>query len=145
MNLNYKHLHYFWVVAQEGSITRAAERLDVAVQTISGQLGLLEKQVGRALFNSQGRGLVLSDAGRVALGSTASHKPRGVAGDRLELLAVFEPGDADRADSAGERSEPTRPRAMNSSGRGARCRTGPLTVRPAVPARKRPRGCSPLR
>ena len=68
MNLNYKHLHYFWVVAQEGSITRAAERLGVAVQTISGQLSLLEKQVGRTLFNSQGRGLVLSDAGRTALG-----------------------------------------------------------------------------
>lgn len=66
--LNYKHLHYFWVVAQEGSITRAAERLDVAVQTISGQLSLLEKQLGKALFNSQGRGLVLSDAGRTALG-----------------------------------------------------------------------------
>jgi LysR family transcriptional activator of nhaA len=66
--LNYKHLHYFWVVAQEGSITRAAERLDVAVQTISGQLSLLERQLGKALFNSQGRGLVLSDAGRLALG-----------------------------------------------------------------------------
>jgi len=66
--LNYKHLHYFWVVAQEGSITRAAERLDVAVQTISGQLSLLERQLGKALFNSQGRGLVLSEAGRTALG-----------------------------------------------------------------------------
>jgi len=66
--LNYKHLHYFWVVAQEGSITRAAERLDVAVQTISGQLSLLERHLGKALFNSQGRGLVLSEAGRVALG-----------------------------------------------------------------------------
>jgi LysR family transcriptional activator of nhaA len=66
--LNYKHLHYFWVVAQEGSITRAAERLGLAVQTISGQLSLLERQLGKALFNSQGRGLVLSDAGRVALG-----------------------------------------------------------------------------
>ncbi len=66
--LNYKHLHYFWVVAQEGSITRAAERLDVAVQTISGQLSLLERNLGKALFNSQGRGLVLSEAGRVALG-----------------------------------------------------------------------------
>lgn len=66
--LNYKHLHYFWVVAQEGSITRAAERLDVAVQTISGQLALLEKQLGKALFNSQGRGLALSEAGRQALG-----------------------------------------------------------------------------
>lgn len=66
--LNYKHLHYFWVVAQEGSITRAAERLGVAVQTISGQLSLLEKQLGKSLFNSQGRGLVLSDSGRLALG-----------------------------------------------------------------------------
>lgn len=66
--LNYKHLHYFWVVAQEGSITRAAERLGVAVQTISGQLSLLERQLGKALFNSQGRGLVISEAGRAALG-----------------------------------------------------------------------------
>jgi LysR family transcriptional regulator, transcriptional activator of nhaA len=66
--LNFKHLHYFWVVAQEGSITRAAERLGVAVQTISGQLSLLERQLGKALFNSQGRGLVLSEAGRLALG-----------------------------------------------------------------------------
>lgn len=66
--LNYKHLHYFWVVAQEGSITRAAERLGVAIQTISGQLSLLERQLGKSLFNSQGRGLVLSDAGRLALG-----------------------------------------------------------------------------
>lgn len=65
--LNYKHLHYFWVVAQEGSMTRAAERLGVAVQTISGQLSLLERQLGKALFNSQGRGLVLSEAGRLAL------------------------------------------------------------------------------
>lgn len=66
--LNYKHLHYFWVVAQEGSITRAAERLGVAIQTISGQLSLLERELGKALFNPQGRGLVLSEAGRLALG-----------------------------------------------------------------------------
>ena len=49
-------------------MTRAAERLGVAVQTISGQLSLLERQLGKALFNSQGRGLVLSEAGRVAQG-----------------------------------------------------------------------------
>jgi LysR family transcriptional activator of nhaA len=67
-NLNYKHLHYFWVVAQEGSITRAADRLDVAVQTISGQLALLERQLGKTLFNPQGRGLVISETGRLVLG-----------------------------------------------------------------------------
>ena len=66
--LNYKHLHYFWVVAQEGSITKAASRLDVAVQTISGQLSLLERQLGKTLFKPQGRGLVLSDTGRLVLG-----------------------------------------------------------------------------
>ena len=67
-NLNYKHLHYFWVVAQEGSITRAADRLGVAIQTISGQLSLLETQLGKALFVPQGRGLALSEVGRTVQG-----------------------------------------------------------------------------
>ena len=67
-NLNYKHLHYFWVVAQEGSITRAAERLGVAIQTISGQLSLLEAQLGKTLFVPQGRGLALSEVGRLVQG-----------------------------------------------------------------------------
>jgi LysR family transcriptional regulator, transcriptional activator of nhaA len=67
-SLNFKHLHYFWVVAHEGSMTRAAERLGVAVQTISGQLAVLERSLGKALFVSQGRGLALSEAGRAALG-----------------------------------------------------------------------------
>lgn len=65
---NYKHLHYFWVVAKEGSVTRAAERLGVAVQTISGQVGLLEKSLGTTLFAPQGRGLTLTEAGRQVLG-----------------------------------------------------------------------------
>ncbi|NEX63760.1 transcriptional activator NhaR [Noviherbaspirillum galbum] len=66
--LNYRHLYYFWVVAKEGSLTRAAERLDVAVQTISTQLGLLEQFLGKALLAPQGRRLVLTEAGRLALG-----------------------------------------------------------------------------
>lgn len=49
-------------------MTRAAERLDVAIQTISGQLSLLERQLGKSLFIAQGRGLALSEAGRLALG-----------------------------------------------------------------------------
>jgi LysR family transcriptional regulator, transcriptional activator of nhaA len=67
VSLNYRHLYYFWVVAKEGSVTRAAERLDVAVQTISAQLSLLEQSVGKALLAPQGRRLVLTEAGRVAL------------------------------------------------------------------------------
>lgn len=65
--LNFRHLYYFWVVAKEGSVTRAAERLDVAVQTISAQLSLLEQSIGKALFAPQGRRLVLTEAGRIAL------------------------------------------------------------------------------
>lgn len=67
-NLNFRHLYYFWMVAKEGSVTRAAERLDVAVQTISAQLSLLEQSLGKSLFAPQGRRLVLTEAGRVALG-----------------------------------------------------------------------------
>lgn len=66
--LNYRHLYYFWIVAKEGSITRAAERLDVAVQTISAQLAQLEQALGKSLLAPQGRRLVLTEAGRVALG-----------------------------------------------------------------------------
>ncbi|MDF3035796.1 MAG: nhaR [Paucimonas sp.] len=65
--MNFRHLYYFWVVAKEGSLTRAAERLDVAVQTISAQVALLEQAVGKALLAPQGRRLVLTEAGRVAL------------------------------------------------------------------------------
>lgn len=67
MDLNFRHLHYFWVVAKEGSITRAAERLGLAVQTVSAQLALLEQAVGKSLFRPQGRRLVLTEAGQVAL------------------------------------------------------------------------------
>lgn len=36
--LNYRHLYYFWMVAKEGGFSRAAERLDMAIQTISAQV-----------------------------------------------------------------------------------------------------------
>lgn len=57
--LNYRHLLYFWVVAKEGTITRAAARLGVTVQTISGQLALLERDFGTTLFAPEGRRLAL--------------------------------------------------------------------------------------
>lgn len=66
-DLNFRHLYYFWVVAKEGGITRAAERLGLAVQTVSSQLTLLEQSMGKALFSQQGRRLVLTEAGRVAM------------------------------------------------------------------------------
>ncbi len=64
---NYKHLYYFWVVAKEGGISRAAEKLDMAVQTISAQVHELEQSLGYALLKPAGRGLVLTEAGEAAL------------------------------------------------------------------------------
>jgi LysR family transcriptional activator of nhaA len=64
--LNCKHLHYFRVVAAEGSIARAAEVLHLTPQTISGQLRILEEEVGVKLLEKSGRGLTLTDAGRLA-------------------------------------------------------------------------------
>lgn len=65
--LNHRHLHYFWVVAKEGGISRAAQRLGVAIQTISSQLKELEQALGTALFTQEGRRLVLTEAGRTTL------------------------------------------------------------------------------
>ena len=64
-NLNLKHLRYFWAVAGQGSIARAAETLYLTPQTISGQLRDLEEQVGAKLFSREGRNLVLTDTGRL--------------------------------------------------------------------------------
>ncbi len=62
-HLNYSHLHYFWAVASEGSIVKAAEILHITPQTISGQLKLLEETIGQPLFNRVGRRLVLTETG----------------------------------------------------------------------------------
>jgi LysR family transcriptional activator of nhaA len=64
---NYKHLYYFWVVAKEGGISKAASKLDMAVQTVSAQVRELERALGYALLKPAGRGVVLTDAGSAAL------------------------------------------------------------------------------
>jgi len=67
MALNYKHLRYFWEVAKEGHLTRAAKRLNVSQSALSAQIGKLEEQLGHKLFERRGRRLVVSPAGRIAL------------------------------------------------------------------------------
>ncbi len=66
-SFNYRHLYYFWIVATEGSMVGAAKRLNMAIQTISTQVKLLEQELGFALFKPKGRGLTLTDAGVAAL------------------------------------------------------------------------------
>jgi len=65
--INYKHLHYFWVVAKQGGIARASERLHLTPQTISGQINLLEETLGETLFTKVGRNLELTETGRLVL------------------------------------------------------------------------------
>lgn len=65
--VNYKHLHYFWVVAKEGSIVRASKKLHLTPQTISGQITLLENSLGVSLFEKAGRNLVITETGRLVL------------------------------------------------------------------------------
>ncbi|MCW0208003.1 LysR family transcriptional regulator [Achromobacter veterisilvae] len=64
--LNYRHLYYFWMVAKEGGFSRAAERLDMAIQTISAQVRELEKNLGHQLLKPAGRGVALTEAGEAA-------------------------------------------------------------------------------
>lgn len=63
--INYHHLLYFWTVAREGSVTRASRELLLAQPTISGQIRQLEEALGGKLFAKSGRGLVLTDFGRM--------------------------------------------------------------------------------
>jgi LysR family transcriptional activator of nhaA len=65
--LNYHHLHYFWAVAREGNLTRAAQRLHLSQSALSTQIRQLEAQLGQALFERRGRALHLTEAGRIAL------------------------------------------------------------------------------
>jgi LysR family transcriptional activator of nhaA len=64
--LNYHHLYYFWTVAREGSITAACNRLLLSPPTISAQIRELEVALGEKLFSRSGRGLTLTESGRLA-------------------------------------------------------------------------------
>ncbi|WP_372708268.1 LysR family transcriptional regulator [Brevundimonas sp.] len=66
-DLNYNHLRYFWAVAHEGSLTRAAAHMNLSQSALSVQIQKLEHQVGHPLFERVGRNLVLTEAGRIAL------------------------------------------------------------------------------
>lgn len=62
-DLNFRHLYYFWMIAREGSLSAASDRLELTPQTLSGQLAALEHQLGGALFQRRNRRLRLTDFG----------------------------------------------------------------------------------
>ncbi|WP_421852349.1 LysR family transcriptional regulator [Novosphingobium sp.] len=65
--LNYNHLRYFWAVAQDGNLSRTAERLNVSQSALSVQIRKLEDRLGHAMFERRGRALHLTEAGRITL------------------------------------------------------------------------------
>lgn len=62
--LNLRHLYYFWVISREGSIAKASDILDLAPQTLSGQLATFEVAVGGRLFLREHRKLLLTELGQ---------------------------------------------------------------------------------
>lgn len=88
--LNFHHLHYFWAVAKEGNLTRAAAHLHVSQSALSAQIRQLEEQLGQPLFARVGRGLQLTEAGQLALGYAESIFAAGA-----ELTALLREGRRD--------------------------------------------------
>jgi LysR family transcriptional activator of nhaA len=66
--MNLKHLFYFWKVATTGSVVRASEELHLTPQTVSGQVQMLERHLGKELFARRGRRLELTEDGQFVLG-----------------------------------------------------------------------------
>lgn len=63
-DVNYNHLHVFYIVAREGSLSAAAKRLDKGAPGLSEQVRRLESALGQELFTRTGGKLQLSDFGR---------------------------------------------------------------------------------
>lgn len=65
--LNLHHLRLFRAVARDGTLTGAARALNLSQSALSTQIKTLEASLGHDLFERRGRGLVLTEAGRIAL------------------------------------------------------------------------------
>lgn len=90
-HLNFHHLHYFWVVAKEGHLTRAARQLNVSQSALSSQIRQLQEQLGHELFTREGRSLRLTEFGHVVLEYAESIFNLG-----SELLSLTESGELER-------------------------------------------------
>ncbi len=65
--INYHHLNYFRVIAIEGSISKASEKLKIGQPALSAQLKQFEETIGVNLFERRHKKLILTEAGQVAL------------------------------------------------------------------------------
>ncbi|MDH4042686.1 MAG: LysR substrate-binding domain-containing protein [Gammaproteobacteria bacterium] len=89
--LNFHHLYYFWMVAKEGHLTRAAQKLHVSQSALSSQIRQLQEQLGQELFSRDGRSLRLTEVGHLVLQYAESIFSLG-----NELLALTESGELQR-------------------------------------------------
>jgi DNA-binding transcriptional LysR family regulator len=81
--VEFRQIRYAIAVAREGSFTKAAERLNISQSAVSEQVKLLEERLGFELLNRTGRGVEMTERGRVFL-----YEAERVAGDFLNLADV---------------------------------------------------------
>jgi LysR family transcriptional regulator, transcriptional activator of nhaA len=89
-DLNFHHLRYFWAVAKNGNLTKAAAQLHVSQSALSSQIKLLESELGQQLFRRSGRTLTLTEAGQLAFAHAESIFTTG-----NELVALLRDGKRD--------------------------------------------------
>ncbi|MFN7728552.1 MAG: LysR family transcriptional regulator [Bdellovibrio sp.] len=65
--INYHHLFYFKTIAEEGSVSKAAQKLNLGQPTLSAQLKQFEETIGVQLFDRQHKKLILTEQGKIAL------------------------------------------------------------------------------
>ena len=90
-DLNFRHLYYFWTVAKEGNLTRAARQMHLSQSALSSQIKQLEEQLGQKLFDRQGRTLQLTESGHLVLEYAESIFSLG-----SEMLSMMESGGLKR-------------------------------------------------
>ena len=81
-----RHLHYFLRIAETSSFTAAAASLRVTQPTLSHQIRQLEQEIGKPLFDRMGRGVRLTEPGRIL----REHARRAIAEIQSGLRAVAE-------------------------------------------------------
>lgn len=88
--LNFHHLRYFWAVAKDGNLTRAAAQLHVSQSALSTQIKQLETSLGQRLFRRTGRSLTLTEQGQLAFAHAETIFSTG-----NELIALLRDGQRD--------------------------------------------------